>query len=241
MNMKILIDDVKLNLLLEQKKHFIGKTIVWDSALSSVSLLISVIIADYQDVFGISGIVFKTIFVILGLFFTGKSIFDIIKSSKYQYSYEELFRDINKLNEISHNHSIVVIKDSFNKFPNRFLVYEDKLWDCEFFLNYKENPNNEEFIRSHISNELKIDSEDIQLKYISQKIHEKYSEKAKEIKIYSHKFYLATIKNFPDFMKNDSFEKDGRKYHWRSMMELEQNPDVLAKNMDVVNFVKGLY
>lgn len=31
--MKILIDDVKLNLLLEQKKQFIGKTIVWDSVL----------------------------------------------------------------------------------------------------------------------------------------------------------------------------------------------------------------
>ena len=92
--------------------------------------------------------------------------------------------DINKLNEIAHNHSIVVIKDSFQKFPNRFLVYEDARLGCEFFLNYKENPNNEEFIRSHISNELKIDSGDIQLKYVAQKIHEKYSESAKENKVY---------------------------------------------------------
>ena len=239
--MKILIDDVKLNLLLEQKKQFIGKTIVWDSVLSSASLLISVIMSSYKDILGIPGVVFKTLFVILGLFFTGKSIVDIVKSSKNRYNFEDLLRDINKLNEIAHNHSIVVIKDSFQKFPNRFLVYEDNRWDCEFFLNYKENPNNEEFIRSHISNELKIDPGDIQLKYVGQKIHEKYSESAKEAKIYSHKFYLVTIKEFPDFMKQESFESDGREYHWRSMPELEQNPDVQKKNIDVVNFVKELF
>lgn len=241
MNVKILIDDVKLNLLLEQKKQFIGKTIVWDSVLSSTSLLISVILSSYKDILGIPGVVFKTLFVILGLFFTGKSILDIVKSSRNRYNFEDLLGDINKLNEIAHNHSIVVIKDSFQKYPNRFLVYEDTRWGCEFFLNYKENPNNEEFIKSHISNELKIDSGDIQLKYVAQKIHEKYSESAKENKVYSHKFYLATINSFPDFMKQDSFESDGRKYHWRSMTELEQKPDVQTKNMDLVNFVKELY
>lgn len=59
--MKILLDDVKLNLLLEQKKQFIGKTVVWDSLLSAVSFLISVIWASYSDFFIISGIVIKTI------------------------------------------------------------------------------------------------------------------------------------------------------------------------------------
>ena len=57
--MKILLDDVKLNLLLEQKKQFIGKTVVWDSLLSAVSFLISVIWASYSDFFIISGIVIK--------------------------------------------------------------------------------------------------------------------------------------------------------------------------------------
>lgn len=33
--MKILIDDVKLNLLLETKKSFIGKNVAWDSFLSA--------------------------------------------------------------------------------------------------------------------------------------------------------------------------------------------------------------
>lgn len=149
--------------------------------------------------------------------------------------------DINKLNEIAHSHSIVVIKDSFQKFPNRFLVYEDKRWNCEFFPNYKENHNNEEFIKSHISNELKIELSNIKLKYVSQKIHEKYSESAKENKIYSHKFYLAEITDFPDFMRQETFECDGKVYHWRSMPELEDNREVQKKNMDILNFVKELF
>ena len=84
--------------------------------------------------------------------------------------------DINKLNEIAHNHSIILIKDSFQKFPNRFLVYDDKRWGCKLFLNYKDNSNNEDFIKKHLSGDLKIELEDIKLSYLGQRIHEKYSE-----------------------------------------------------------------
>ena len=45
--MKILIDDVKLNLLLEQKKSFIGKKVAWDSILSAGSFLLSAIFEIY--------------------------------------------------------------------------------------------------------------------------------------------------------------------------------------------------
>lgn len=239
--MKILIDDLKLSLLLETKKQFIGKKVAWDSILSAFSFLISVLLASYSDFFGIPGLVFKTLFVFLGVCFSIKSVYDIIKSQKNNYSFEDLLVDINKLNEITHNHSIVVIKDTFDKFPNRYLVYEDQRWDCNFFLNYKENPNNEDFILNHLSNELKIQKKDIELVFVAQKLHEKYSESAKENKMYSHKFYSATVKEFPQEMQNDSFEIDGRIYHWKNIPELEQDPNVQEKNLDVLNYVKELF
>ncbi|WP_418747600.1 hypothetical protein [Frisingicoccus sp.] len=239
--MKILIDDIKLNLLLEQKKQFIGRKVAWDSVLSAFSFLISVLLASYSDFLGISGTVFKTVFVLLGIGFSAKSIFDIVKSSKNNYNFTDLLKDINKLNEIVHGHSIVVIKDTFNRFSNRFLVYEDNRWNCNFFVNYKDNPNNEAFIINHISSELKIEVDDIKLSFIAQKIHEKYSETAKERKVYSHKFYLATISNFPEDMEKDSFEFDGRLYHWKSIAELERNKDVQRKNLDILNYIKELF
>ena len=239
--MKLLIDDVKLNLLLEQKKQFIGRKVAWDSILSAVSFLISVFLASYGDFLGISGTVFKTLFVVLGIGFTVKAIVDIVKSVRNNYCFEDLLKDINKLNEIAHSHSIVVIKDSFQKYPNRYLVYEDKRWGCEFFVNYKENPNNENFIKDHISCELKIDPMHIQLSFVAQKIHEKYSESAKENKVYSHKFYLASITEFPEFMKKDSFDCDGKTYYWRSIADLEQDKNVQKKNLDILNYVKELF
>ena len=99
--MKILLDDVKLTLLLEQKKQFIGTHIVWDSILSAASFLISVLLATYPDILFLSGTVLKTVFVMLGLIFTGKSILDVHSSLKNSYTHEDLFSDINKLNEIS--------------------------------------------------------------------------------------------------------------------------------------------
>jgi hypothetical protein len=84
--MKILIDDVKLNLLLETKKSFIGKNVAWDSFLSAFSFLISVLLASYRDFFGLPGIALKTVFVVLGVGFTFKSLADIHDSSKNNYS-----------------------------------------------------------------------------------------------------------------------------------------------------------
>lgn len=194
--MQILIDKDKLNLLLETKKSFIGKNVAWDSLISAVSFLISVFFASYSDVFRIPGIVLKTVFVLLGIAFTIKSFIDIYDSKKNNYSYSDLLSDINKLNVITHNHSIVIIQDTFNDYSNRMLAYYDVRWDCKLFLNYKENPNNESFIKQHLSQELKIDLPNIELKYLGQKIHEKFSESSKKNKTYCHKFYIASIKNF---------------------------------------------
>lgn len=239
--MSILIDETKLNLLLEQKKQFIGRKVAWDSILSAVSFLISVLFASYDKVMLIPGVVLKTVFVLLGIGFTAKSLYDLALGLKNNYGFEDLLADINKLNEIAHNHSIVIIKDSFLPFSNRYLVYDDRRWNCLLFPNYKDNPNNEEFIRSHISSELKVDVSKIRLSYVASRIHEKYSESAKCNKMYSHKFYLAQIDGFPDTMKQDSFECDGKLYFWKNITELELDDNVRKKNSDIVGFVKELF
>jgi hypothetical protein len=235
----ILLDETKLNLLLETKKRFIGKTVMWDSVLSAVSFLVSVFLASYRDILGIHGIYFKCVFVMIGIFFTGKSIHDVYNSLKNTYTAEDLFNDINKLNQITHNHSIIVIKDSFSKYPNRFLLYFDPRWSCDLFLNFKENINNENFIISSISNRLKIDVADISISYIAQNIHEKYSVSHDENRVYCHRLYLVSIKNFPSNMKKGTFKVDGISYKWMSLSEMEENPRIMEVNSDIVQFVKN--
>ncbi len=62
-----------------------------------------------------------------------------------------------KPSETTHNHSIVAIRNSFEEFPNRFLVYYDTRWECFLFLNFKTNVNNESFIINGLSHQLKTD------------------------------------------------------------------------------------
>lgn len=236
--MKLLIDETELDLLLEKKKQFIGKEVALDSLLSALSFLISVFLATYQDILGMSGAAIKTVFVMLGLFFTAKSMKDIWSNRKNNYTKEDLFNDINKLNKITHNHSIIAIKDTYKEFSNKFLVYDDSKWDCKLFPNYKSNQNNEKFIVDHISHELKIREADISIRYLSQKIHEKYSQNHKEQRVYCHKLYFITIKQFPDIMKSNSFEIDGVQYYWMSISEMEKDNRIREVNQDIVDFVK---
>lgn len=236
--MKILIDETELDLLLEKKKQFIGKEVVWDSLLSAVSFLVSVFLATYKEIFGVPGAAIKTTFVMLGLFFTAKSVKDIWSGAKNNYSKEDIFKDINKLNQITHNHSIIAIKDTYSEFPNRFLVYDEPKWNCKLFLNYKTNQNNEKFIIDHISHELKIKSEDISIEYMSQKIHEKYSQNHKEMRVYCHRLYQVTLKTFPNIMQDNSFEIDGVQYYWMSISEMERDSRIREVNQDIVDFVK---
>lgn len=236
--MKILIDDVRLNLLLEQKKNLIGKKVAWDSIFSAASFIISVFFASYSDIWIFSGMTFKILFMIIGIAFAIKTIRDALSSSKYSYTYEDLLKDINTLNEITHNHSIVAIRDTFKEYSNRFLVYDDPAWDCKLFLNYKDTTDNETFIKDHLSRELKVDISKIKIDYIAQNISEKVSGRDGREKIYCHKLFLATISDFPKNMKSNSFERDGRTYYWKSIVELENDKEAMKKNSDIIGFVK---
>lgn len=166
---------------------------------------------------------------IVGVTFTIKAVVDICKSKKNSYTYDDLLKDINTLNEITHNHSIVVIRDSFNEYPNRFLVYYDPQWKCKLFINYKDNVNNESYIKDHLFRELKVDKSAIKVDYVSQNISEKISRRDNQKKVYCHKLFLATIENFPEDMKQDTFICDGRTYHWESIIQLEKDNAAMEK------------
>ena len=236
--MKLVIDDVKLNLLLEQKKKFIGKKVVWDSILSAVSFLISVILADYNVLFGTSGIAFKVFFLFVGCSFTAKAVYDTIKSIRNSYSYEDLLKDINALNEVTHNHSIVAVRDTFNEFANRFLVYDDAQWGCLLFINYRDNVNNGEHIKEHFSREMKIAPSMISVLSGTQLISEKVSGRDGKNKVYRHNLFLLTVSEFPEYMKNDTFECNGKTFHWMSIDKLENDKSAMEKNADIIRFVK---
>lgn len=76
-----------------------------------------------------------------------------------------------KLDEIQHNHSLVIIKNTFEEDIDNYLVYFDERWECKLFLNYKTQVyNDEQNIINNVSSDLRINPELIHCNYIAAKI-----------------------------------------------------------------------
>lgn len=158
-----------------------------------------------------------------------------------KYNPEKMMKDIINLDQTAYHHSIVVFQDTFLSFPNRYLVYWDKRWQCWLFLNYptqQDEEKNVENIRDKISRALKIDSSHILLERKCQRLQQKYSESHQEERHYDHVFYKGKITAFPEQMKADVFDIGGVSYRWMTMADMKANPDIRKKNLDVVEVVE---
>jgi Ni,Fe-hydrogenase III component G len=51
---------------------------------------------------------------------------------------------INNLDEVTHPFSIVAVKDTYNEYANKFLLYYDKAWKCWFFFSFHSQQENDE-------------------------------------------------------------------------------------------------
>lgn len=208
--MKILISREQLELLLEKKRDFIGKKITIDTIIAGISFLISVWTANYETIWIIPGIVFKTIFCVIGIVYMIKIIYDIID-----------------------------FKNSALGIKTKYLTYYDERWDCKLFPNLKTaDKDNETFIISNLSNDLGIPKKEIKCKYISSRVQEKYSVSHNENRVYNHRLYEVEFKNIPKIMNKNDFSINSRHYYWMTISEMEKDDNIMKKNMEVVDFVK---
>ena len=133
-------------------------------------------------------------------------------------------------------HSIIIIKNK----ENEYLQYYDQKWDCYLFLNSKmENKEDIESIYNKMKEMLNIEREDVEISFVGEKIHKKFSESDKIEKEYQHFFYKENIlKNIEEFNKKE-FECFGVKYKWFSFKEFENDERIQKVNSDIIQFVKS--
>lgn len=239
--MNLLIDDLQLQLLLEKKRNYIGKKVAIDTIIAGISFLLSTFTASYSNIFNIenSGLIIKTIFCLIGIVYSLKIIYDIVQSYKNKYNHRILLKDIEGLNMIQHNHSLVAIKNTFNNTSNKFLVYYDERWDCKLFPNYKTiDTDNEAALIDYIAADLDCDKRKINCKYITSRIQSKYSYSHNENRIYNHRLYEINISHFPERIKHNDFTINGKQYYWMSISDMERDENILKKNKEVVDFIK---
>ena len=153
--------------------------------------------------------------------------------------YIKSFINIENLDEILHKFSLVAIKDEFNSYANKVLLYYDNSWKCCFLFSFHTNEyQNEKSILQRLSNKLKIGKDCIRINYISDMLQPKYSEKDHVHKVYQHSLYQYSVTRFPEVMKNNEFEIEGTKYKWWTLEEMETNENIMKKMVVTFYFYK---
>ena len=133
-----------------------------------------------------------------------------------KYNKKKKSKDKPKGRKVMNTHSIIIIKNE----KNEYLQYYDKKWNCYLFLNSKmEN--------------------DVEISFVGEKIHKKFSESDKIEKEYQHFFYKVNIlKNIEEFNKKE-FQCFNIKYKWFSFKEFENDERIQKVNSDIIQFVKS--
>ena len=148
-------------------------------------------------------------------------------------------KEIEDLDMIQHNHSLVIIKESFNDNIKRFLLYYDEKWDCKLFLNYKTQERGDEAaIIANVVKELKLNQKEVKCRYITSKLQEKYLVSHRENRIYNHRLYELQVNRFSEQEMGKDFVVNGKHYYWMSIEEMEKDDNIRNKNLEVVDFVK---
>lgn len=242
--MHILLDQTELELLLEQKRAYIGRTKdgFLDSVFAAVTFLFSLIYTECEDFFFIKGSFIKGVFLLVALAFLIRGI--LLMAKQNDYSANQLKKDIDGLNRMEHPFSIIGIRDTYNTYANRFLLYYDTRWKCYLFPNGRTDMDeavNEENLKRDVSRSLKVAPETISVRKRGERIHQKYSVSDCIPKWYHHTFYELTVAQFPEKAQTIAFDIEGTSYRWMSIAEMEQNPRIQEVNSDIVTMVKELY
>lgn len=237
----MLIDETDIKLLLERHRGDIGHKTELADIFAGFTFTMQSLFASYGGLLGIPPNLWRLAFVVFGAMFMIRGIILTIKASRQNYTHEALYEDIINMDRISHKFSIVAIKDGYNQYPNKFLLYYDERWACWFFPNYRTASDESENIKSicsKLSGQLKISPDSIKLEPKAEAIHEKYSVSDSINKVYDHKLYDAAFAEYPAGIRNGHFVIDGTKYAWMSISEMESDPRIIDINQDVVGFVK---
>jgi len=136
---------------------------------------------------------------------------------------------------LERRHALIIIKNS----KNEYLQYYDERWESYLFLNCKiEDQFDVDKIKLEVKE--KLNANVIQVSYVMDKIHTKFSESDKVNKEYRHYFFITSIEKIDEEMLNKEFTLNNTKFKWYSYEELLTDNRVQKVNSDIVAFIKEI-
>ncbi|WP_346682319.1 DUF1206 domain-containing protein [Bifidobacterium pullorum] len=182
----------------------------------------------------------------LGLAGIGYSVYglaSVIRSVRDPYDHKKLLEEIKQMDRTEKRSSIVAVRDASGTARNRYLLYEDTRWGCDFFPNHDtegtvqmEKPE----LSKWLSGTFEIPESAFNLSYIREMSHSKPSRShGGEMRDYVYRLWVADVTEMPEVWKQPQFEVGGYSCRWETIAGMEADQHIMEINEDVVGMVKG--
>lgn len=227
------IDKDRLHALLKSHKH--------DLEMGKVECAVNVVAAVFYlpAAYSIKNIYLRYALLTLAIIFLIWNICLLVRVIKYHYGVEQLFKDIGNMDIHS---SIVAVRDATSEFKNRYLVYWDDGWGCDFFPNHTmpdADDSDQSIVADYLKNQFEIPDSDFQLRYVTNSHSSKPStEHDNEIRNYDYRLYEADVKKMPQEWTGDQFTLGSKKCKWMTLDEMERDKNTKSINGDVISLVR---
>ncbi|WP_223846939.1 DUF1206 domain-containing protein [Bifidobacterium rousetti] len=159
-----------------------------------------------------------------------------IMAWKNGYTAEKMYQELEHMAGTEKYSSLIAISNG-----NKYLLYHDTGWDCDFFPNRATNELESENVRmltDYLSNGFDIPRDDFTLTRVTGATREKYSTEHEETRVYHYTLYRADITRMPDAWKTDRFHVDSKDCRWMTTDEMLADPRIREVNRDVVTIVR---
>ncbi|WEV65819.1 DUF1206 domain-containing protein [Bifidobacterium sp. ESL0764] len=156
---------------------------------------------------------------------------------------EVLYKEIEKMDITEKRSSIIAVRDASGPFKNRYLVYHDQDWDCEFFPNHRtidEAKANKKALADYLSNNFEIPEDSFKLERVGAGSNRKPStEHNGEMRYYDYTIYLADVAKIPPQWSAGSFTVGSKDCKWMTIDEMMADKRIRKINQDVIGLVRN--
>lgn len=231
--MMLHIESTRLRYLLEQRRERIGfgHRASHLAAVAEGSFLILTALTTNM------GFWWMLAFAAVAIGTTAYALLSTIITWDKGYNAEKLYGELVDLDRTEIRSSIIAINDG-----NRYLLYHDTGWDCDFLPNHATAENEETNLRmltDYLSRGFDIPADDFTLTRVTAESHEKWSTEHHETRVYDYTLYKATITRMPEAWKTEHFHVDSKDCRWMTVDEMLADPRTSEINADVIGMVKA--
>lgn len=231
------IDQKDLQSYLAEHSNEIGKGDLetWvTNALAGVSFVLSA--------WAVENIFLKWVLGIIAVAYCVWTACKLVKIIRNPFDANKLLKGVETMDRTERRSSIIALRDATGEFRDRYLLYRDDGWGCDFFPNHKTSEpisSDKQQIADYISNTFGIPKESFELAYVGHDVSEKEStEHNNELRYYDYQLYNAEVKKIPDSWKANSFNVGSKRCRWMSIDEMLSDDEIKKTNYDVVSMVR---